>query len=333
MTRRELLATAAGAGFAGPGRTSMGLDPYSFALRRQSSEALELLPFAHSLGAGGAQVSLKSFEPAYLQQVRELAARLELYVEVLGSLPKDDPAAFEALVRAAKQVGARAMRVVCLGGRRYETFSNLEDWKRFVAESRARIARAVPIVERHRLPLAIENHKDWTLQEMVRLLEEYSSEYLGACIDFGNNIALLDDPNELIEGLARYAFSTHIKDMAVEEYAEGFLLAEAPLGEGMLDLKRMVAAILRFRPQVKFSLEMITRDPLKIPCLTEKYWVTFPDRSGRYLARTLAMVRANRPRRPLPNLSALDAAARLQLEMDNVRRSLDYARRELGLTA
>lgn len=333
MTRRSFFMTAAGAWGAPPRRTAMGLDPYSFALRRQSSEALDFLEFAHSLGAGGGQVTLKSFEPEYLKQVRESAARLEMYVEILGGLPKEDPAPFEALVRAAKQVGALAIRVACLGGRRYETFSHLDDWGRFVAESRARIARAVPIVEKHRVPLGIENHKDWTLEEMVRLLREYSSEYLGACIDFGNNIALLDDPNELIDGLAPFAVSTHIKDMAVEEYAEGFLLSEVPLGEGMLDLKGMVATILRSRPQVKFSLEMITRDPLKIPCLTEKYWVTFPDRNGRYLARTLAMVRANRPRRPLPTLSSLDAGGRLQLEIDNVRRSLDYARDELGLVA
>jgi len=82
---------------------------------------------------------------------------------------------------------------------------------------------------------------------------------------------------------------------------------------------------------VKFSLEMITRNPLKVPCLTEKYWASFPDRNGRYLARTLAWVRANRPRQPLPNLDLLDQAGRLELEMENVRQSLAYARDKLEL--
>ena len=36
---------------------------------------------------------------------------------------------------------------------------------------------------------------------------------------------------------------------------------------------------------------MITRDPLKVPCLTEGYWVTFPDLPGRHLAHTLSLVR------------------------------------------
>jgi len=40
----------------------------------------------------------------------------------------------------------------------------------------------------------MENHKDWTLEDMLRVLRPISSEYLGVCVDFGNNISLLDDP-------------------------------------------------------------------------------------------------------------------------------------------
>ena len=87
------------------------------------------------------------------------------------------------------------------------------------------------------MPVGVENHKDWTVEEMVPLLKSYSSDYLGACIDFGNNMSLLDDPMDVVEGLAPFVINTHIKDMAVEEYADGFLLSEVPLGEGILDLK------------------------------------------------------------------------------------------------
>lgn len=332
MTRRCFLLASGGLAATRP-RTTMGLDPYCFHLSRRSSEALEFLEFAHSLGAGGAQVTLKSFERDYLKRVRERAEQLGMYLEVSAGLPKDDASRFEATVRAAREVGAIALHTLCLGGRRYEVFSSLAEWKTFAATAKARLALAVKVVEKYRLPLGVENHKDWTLEEMLALFGEFSSEYLGACIDFGNNIALLDDALELVEALAPYAVSTHVKDMAAEEYAEGFLLAEVPLGEGMLDLPRMMGAIRKARPHVRFSLEMITRNPLRIPCLTEKYWATFSGRSGRYLARTLAMVRANRPRAPLPNLDPLDESARLKLELDNVLRCLDYARTRLGLQA
>jgi hypothetical protein len=99
----------------------------------------------------------------------------------------------------------------------------------------------------------------------------------------------------------------------------------------LLDVKWVVDTIARARPNTRFTLEMMTRSPLKIPCLTERYWITFPEINGRSLARTLAMVRANPPRRPLPNVEALGPEARLQLEIDNVAKCLAYARERLGL--
>jgi hypothetical protein len=123
-------------------------------------------------------------------------------------LPKtDDTSQFETTVRAAKEAGAHCLRSVCLSGRRYENFETMEQWRAFVADSKARLARGV--VDRMRFPLGIENHKDWTIEEMVPLLKSYSSEYLGCCIDWGNNVALLDDPYELAEQLGPYAVNSH----------------------------------------------------------------------------------------------------------------------------
>ena len=56
-------------------------------------------------------------------------------------------------------------------GGRYEDFSNLADWQAFVARSKAAIDRALPIVTRAQMPLAVENHKDWTAQELAGLIK------------------------------------------------------------------------------------------------------------------------------------------------------------------
>jgi hypothetical protein len=119
--------------------------------------------------------------------------------------------------------------------------------------------------------------------------------------------------------------------MAVDEDPDGFLLAEVALGQGYLDVKRILATIRKARPKARFSLDMLTRDPLKVPCLTDKYWATFPARNGSYLARMLRTVRANKPGKPLVSVTALDRPARLELEQANVRLSLECARDRLGL--
>jgi sugar phosphate isomerase/epimerase len=334
MNRRTFLgaAAAAGAHAAAPPRSRMGLATTSFMTARRPRETFDFLEYAHSLGAGGIQASLSSLEPAYLKKLRDRAAQLDLYIEVMAGLPKGgDASAFERTVAAAKEAGALAVRAACLGGRRYETFSNLPAWEMFVTESRASIDLALRVLEKHRMRLALENHKDWTLDELLALIKDRSSPYFGVCLDTGNNIAMLDDPMAVVDALAPFAFSTHIKDMAVEAYPDGFRLSEVPLGEGMLDMKRIVATVRRAQPQTRFSLEMITRNPLEIPCLTDSYWVTFSQRHALFLARSLRMVRDHKFGQALPRVSHLPRPAQLRLEVDNVKQSLNYAREQLGL--
>jgi 3-oxoisoapionate decarboxylase len=345
ITRRTFLTTLAAAGVAthvfSAGselsaaetmpRISMGVNIYSFGFGQRGKSTLEFLDYCASLGAGGVQAELTSLDPNFIKHVRDRAGKLGMYLEVITSLPKDDTAAFERTIEAAKNAGALCIRSACLSGRRYETFSNLDDWNRFVADSKARIARALPILEKHQMPMGIENHKDWTTDELVALMEELGGEYFGVCLDTGNSISLLDDPMDVVTRLAPYAVCTHVKDMAVEEYPGGFLLAEVPMGEGMLDTRAVIGTIAKARPRAKFTLEMITRNPLKIPCLTEKYWVTFPDRNGKFLARTLSMVHAHPPRFPLPEPESMDASTHRKLEEDNVKKCLAYAGSTLGL--
>ncbi len=334
MTRREFVVGAmAAAGAAGgqTARTKMGITTDCFPSSKQPKTALAFLEYCHKFGAGGVESALGPADPDYLRQVRKRVEEYGMYYEAWATLPGADTTAFERTVVAAKEAGATCLRSFCLGGRRYEVFKSLAEWRSFVAESRARIARAIPIVEKHRIPLGLENHKDWTLAEMLPLLREYSSEYVGVCLDTGNNISLLDDTRELVEALAPFTTNVHLKDMAVGEYADGFLLVEVPFGEGILDMKWIVDTVARARPNTRFTLEMMTRSPLKIPCLADRYWLTFPDLNGRNLARTLAMVRANPPRRPLPNVEALGPEGRLQLEIDNVVKCIAFSRDRLGL--
>jgi sugar phosphate isomerase/epimerase len=311
--------------------TSMGLSPDCFVIARPQRTPLEYLNYCLERGAGGAQSPLTNFDPAYLRQIRARLEQTGAYLEITTSLPQADPAPFEAVVKAARECGARCLRSVCLSGRRYETFNSLEEWRKFEADSKIRLERAVRILDREKFPLGLENHKDWTMEQMPALLQSFSSEYLGACIDWGNNISLLDDPREVIEALAPFCISNHIKDMAVEEFEGGFLLAEVPLGDGFLDLKELLATVRRARPKARYSLDMLTRDPLVVPCLQPKYWVTFPALNGRFLAHTLDLVRKHKPRRPLAYPTKMAPEERLAFEQANVRRSLEYSRDALGL--
>jgi sugar phosphate isomerase/epimerase len=265
-----------------------------------------------------------------------LRARLEttgMYLEGSIGLPKDrsDVERFTSEVRTAKDAGVTVLRTVMMPGRRYETFDSEETFRKSAERSYESLALAEPVVARSEIRLAIENHKDWLVFELLDIVKRISSRYVGVTVDTGNSIALLEHPLALVEAYAPWAFSIHLKDMAVQEYEDGFLLSEVPFGTGFLDLKKIVEVLRKARPEVRFNLEMITRDPLKVPCLTQKYWATLADVPGRQLALALATIRKVASKQPLPTVAELPAEKQLEIEDRNVRQCLEYARKHLEL--
>ncbi len=300
---------------------SMGIAATSFS-GPQKGDTLEFLEKCHSLGASGIQTHIHGDIP----RLRARAEELGMWMEGMTSVQHSTPEQLEKTISDAKAAGCSLARDAMLNGRRYETFNSLADWKAFVQKTHETLSRVLPIFEKHKFTLAVENHKDWTADDYVKLFKTYSSEYLGACLDFGNNISLLDDPMAVAEAAAPFVKTTHLKDMAVMPYHDGFLLSEVPLGKGTLDLPRMVSLVQKANSNVHFPLEMITRDPLKVPCLTDRYWVTFPERNGIYLARTLRYVESRKSSTPLPTVNNLAPTDRSQLVNKNIEACFQYAK-------
>lgn len=355
MNRRDVLRSIAGAMTVatigeltrtyGAGRviqSRLGIAQFSYSARLRAdrssrsekplSDPLNFIDHCHKVGAGGIQTNIGVRDRDYATRLRRKADAYEMFVEGSVSLPgqTSDVERFEAALRTAKETGARVIRIA-IGGRRYEQFSSAGQFKAFAQRSLRSLQLAEPTASRHRMRLAIENHKDWRTGQMLDMIKRLGSEYIGVCIDTGNSFALLEDPMAVVEAYAPVGFSVHLKDMAVAEYEEGFLLADVPLGEGVLDLAGMAEILRKANPEIKFSLEMATRDALKVPCLTDKYWATFANVPGSDLARALRYVRANASTESLPKVSHLPLDKLVKLEEDDIKRSLAFANEHLNL--
>lgn len=321
----------------------MGVVVHSYGIRYNSKvesqtypafkDAIDLMRHCHSIGAGGIQTTVGGWAEDFSKKVREEREKLGMYLEGSIGLPKsaEDVARFEKEVVMAKEAGATVLRTVCLSGRRYENFKTEAEWAVFRENSLKSIQWAEPIVRRHQVKLAIENHKDWKAAELAQIIQNLSSEWVGVTLDFGNNVSLLEDPMEVIQTLAPFAFSTHVKDMGVKSFEKGFLLSEVELGTGIVDLKEAVGLCQKYNPNVTFSLEMITRDPLEIPCLEDGYWTTFENPSAQDLAKILRMVRDNSYPNSLPEVKNLNPEQRLAFEEENVVKCLAFFRANLSL--
>ncbi len=193
-----------------PQRSSLGLVAYCCASQRQVQlrpggvgdlfDPLTFLDHCHALGAGGMQVNLGVRPRRDCEVLRERADHAGMFIEAIVRVPEDeeDVDRFSSEIETAATCGALAARTTILPGRRYEFFATLDSYREYVQHGLRALERAAPVVEHYELPLAVENHKDQRCDERVRLFEHLDSPFIGACVDTGNSVALLEPPLDTV---------------------------------------------------------------------------------------------------------------------------------------
>ena len=187
-----------------------------------------------------------SFSSDYLRQVKHLLDeyqfdRVYAWGHTDGLEGGSNQRAYKEMIQSfeyASEIGARVMRVVgsSLMFRHQPHEPQLE---RLTAMFR----EAVKVAETWGIKMAVENHIDFTADEMLRLLDAVGSPYLGINFDTGNFLRLLDDPIKGMEKLAPRVYATHIKDLKVRKGVpadEWYFFSSAPVGDGVVDNQKLV---------------------------------------------------------------------------------------------
>jgi 3-oxoisoapionate decarboxylase len=204
----------------------------------------DFLDFSKELGVDG--VSLEScffptFEAEYLADLKGKLdeyrfERVFAWGHPDGLERGQNPAAFREMLEMidhAVAIGADVMRVVgCSHMYRLEPHGPQID--ALVAQFR----EAVPVAEAAGVKLAVENHIDFTADEMLRMIEAVGSPSFGINFDTGNFVRLLDDPVKGMDKLAKYTYATHIKDLRVNPNAapdDWYFFSSVAVGDGLID--------------------------------------------------------------------------------------------------
>lgn len=201
-------------------------------------------------------VSLEScffptFDSEYLASIKKILDTLKLDRVYAWGHPDGleggaNYAAYDDMVASierAQTIGADVMRVVgsSLMFRKQPHEPQLERLTKMFSD-------AVKIAQKRDIRLAVENHIDFTADEMLRLITAVNSPYLGINFDTGNFVRLLDDPVKGMAKLAKYVYATHIKDLKPQRGAaadDWYFFSSTPVGDGIVDnlqLARMLAA-------------------------------------------------------------------------------------------
>ena len=357
MRRRTFLQTlplAAAAAAAPPAAETpvkLGFDSYS--VRAFGWKAQQLLDYAAGLKLDTIQFSsmddYESYEPAYLQKIKDQAARLNISIDAgMGcvcpsskSFDRNGPPVRDQLLqglRVAKAVGSRVMR--CYMGASADRLGE--------PGIEAHMANTVKVFQSVRtealdlgVKIAIENHAgDMQAREVKTVIEESGKDFVASCLDTGNPVWCIEDPFVTLETLAPYVVTTHVRDSAVFETPRGAAWQWVALGDGSLDLVRFVGQFRKLCPQSSMQLEIITgRPPAVHPYLEQDFWKAFPKTPAWEFARFVALAKSGHPfmgamvvediagQKP----AAVNAEALKEQQRFDLERSFEYARKTLNV--
>jgi len=259
----------------------------------------DFLERAKQLGVDGVSLEscfFPSFDDGYF---RELKSKLDDYgfdrVYAWGhpdGLERgQNPQAYEgvedsliASIPRAKLMGADVMRVVgsSLMFRHEPHGPQLEALAK-------QFKSAMKVANDYGVKLAVENHIDYTADEILQLLEMVDNKDFGVNFDTGNFLRLLDDPIAGMEKLAPYVFATHIKDLLPNPDArpdDWFFFSGVPVGWGLIDNKQLAAILKKHNYQGFLAVEIDNPHPDWFGCEDEA--VSISVKNLRAIAEELA---------------------------------------------
>jgi sugar phosphate isomerase/epimerase len=153
--------------------------------------------------------------------------------------------AYEEMVKFiehARDIGAKVMRVVGSS-----LMFRFEPHEPQIERLSKMFSNAVKVAKKYEVKLAMENHIDFNSDEILTILKNVNSPYLGINFDTGNFLRVLDDPILGMEKLAGHVYATHVKDLKPQKGAPvnaWYFFSCTPVGDGLVDNLRL-ARILR----------------------------------------------------------------------------------------
>jgi sugar phosphate isomerase/epimerase len=207
---------------------------------------------AAELGVDGVSLEscfFESLEPSYLAEIKAALDEKGLERVLAWGHPDGLEAGrsekawreMNSLIPKAPLMGAGIMRIVAssLMFRNEPHGPQLDAIVRMLRES-------VKIAEAHGVVLAIENHIDYTSQEIVEILQRVGSDALKVNFDTGNTLRMMEDPVAAARRLGLYTVATHTKDVDACRHVrpeEWYFFSSVPVGTGLIDMPGVVRAL------------------------------------------------------------------------------------------
>ena len=184
-------------------------------------------------------------ELGHLEKVRTEIEKYGLYAEIdtNGTAPEH----LIEVIEVAHKIGADIIRTYCCFGK-YEPER--------IERAPEDIKKVVPLLKKYRIKLAIENHEEETSEDIIKIIKEVNSPWVGAHCDIGNSMMAWEDPVEAVRKLAPYAYTTHFKDHTIIQDGDDYKVCGVPVGQGNIDLEECFKILVEQSTLTRINIEM-----------------------------------------------------------------------------
>lgn len=205
-----------------------------------------------ALGLAGVQLNvngpnlghLGGNAPGRLREVRQLARQYGMFVEIDSR--GTEPAHLTTMLQLCRAVGAEVLRTYASCG---------GDLARELAAAPGRLRQVLPVCADLGVRIAVENHEYETSAQILDVVGQVDSPWVGTHVDTGNSMMVWEDPVAAVTALAPLAVSSHFKDHLVL-VADEPLVVGVTLGTGSIDCAECFRVLARQSPLERLIIEV-----------------------------------------------------------------------------
>lgn len=124
-----------------------------------------------------------------------------------------------------------------------------------MAERYEEFQKAIPLIEKYRMQIAIENHTDTFADEILWIVDRLNHPLIGTCVDTMNPLQVIENPYDVMEKMLPKAYCCHFSDDIIVVDPLGVHDVGAAHGQGSMDCPKMITQIRELSPMNKIIFE------------------------------------------------------------------------------
>jgi sugar phosphate isomerase/epimerase len=192
----------------------------------------------------------------------------------LGKRLGNDEGSIRTVFEAAKSLEAHCVCTTFMVPMRsrWKDHWTSEQSAEFVKRDTDAVAALAEFACEYEMPLAFENHLDYTFDEFCAILDAVDDPWVGVNFDTANPLLFVEDPMAYARKFRDRILTFHMKDGVTVPKPDGAALTFTALGDGLVDLEAIVRTINWNLREIPVNLEYWTQAEEPIAFEQPEFW-------------------------------------------------------------